>query len=124
MSVLSLAVCHVVLKFTGVDVTLSMPECTFALGFVKVPLTFVVSTIYPVLETVTVPYIVFVFHFTQLAPFLACQACNLLHLSSIARVVREYIDIYVFKLGIILEVTPNLIQTLHIQLVDFVLVQV
>ena len=55
VSVLAVAVRHVVLELASVDVALGVPEGSLALCLVVAPLTFVVSSIGPVLDSVPVP---------------------------------------------------------------------
>ena len=54
MRILTIAIGHVVLKFALIYVTFGMPKCALTFRFIEVPLTLVVSSISPVLNTIAV----------------------------------------------------------------------
>lgn len=53
MCILAISIGHIILKLALINVTFGMPESTLALRFVEIPLSFVVSAIGPVLDSVT-----------------------------------------------------------------------
>jgi hypothetical protein len=53
MSVLPIAICHVILEAAFVDVSLGMPKCSLAFSPVVRPLPFVVGSISPELNSIT-----------------------------------------------------------------------
>ena len=55
MSILSISVSHVILKLATVYVSFCVPESSLTFSFVEVPLSFIVSTVDPVLNSITVP---------------------------------------------------------------------
>ena len=101
-------------EFTYIDITFCMPESTLSLSFIEIPLSFIVGTINPVLQTVPVSDVVFVIHFSDKLLLLLSQVRNLLHLSSITRVVWEDVHVYILQSLIIFEVLFDLVHRFHL----------
>lgn len=53
MSVFSVSICHIIFKFASIDITFSMPKSTLAFSFVKCPISFIMSTICPILDSIS-----------------------------------------------------------------------
>jgi hypothetical protein len=55
MGIFTITVCHIILEFPMVNVSFGMPENSLTFCFVILPLTFIMSSISPILYTITMP---------------------------------------------------------------------
>ena len=56
MCIFSEAIRHVILEFTSVDVSFSMPKGSLSFSLAKAPIALIMSAVYPVLHSIAMPY--------------------------------------------------------------------
>ena len=118
VSICSLPISHVVLELSGIYITLSMPEGSSAFCFVVDPVSFIVSTIHPVLYSIAVAEVINIslveclvevlqmlvnailaviaaYLLSEIRYQMSVLACFLHHLTSVARIIwkDEHIEI-------------------------------
>jgi hypothetical protein len=98
----------------SVNVPLGVPEGALALRLVQKPLSFVMGSINPVLETKSVSDIVLIVHINDHDLLLRGKVRHFLHLASIATVVGEDVHVDVLQPLLRLEKLFYFIVSLHL----------
>ena len=133
VSILSITVRHIILEFSLIDITFSMPKCTLAFRFVKEPLTFIMSSISPVLYAIAVPKLLNVWIVVHSAVAVALAGSiativsigdlhlgslvTLLHLASVDGIVRVDEHVAVDEARFVAEFGEQLLVSFHLNLV-------